>query len=137
MVVIRLSRAGSNKNPFYRIMVADKRKPRDGRFIERVGYYNPLARGLDVPLHILKDRVFYWVSKGAQVTPRVQHLLDLFEKSSIEPPKETAPRAKRSTSKLSKTKGASKKPETAVELKKESSDTQEMVSDEFSTSDEK
>ncbi len=70
MVVIRLARTGSKNNPFYHIVIADKRKPRDGRFIERVGYYNPMARGQDVRLQIESERVDYWLGQGAQASDR-------------------------------------------------------------------
>ena len=75
MVVIRLSRGGSKKRPFYHLTVADQRNPRDGRFIERVGFFNPVARGQEERLRIEQERVDYWVSKGAQPSDRVATLL--------------------------------------------------------------
>ena len=81
MVVIRLARTGSKKNPFYHIVIADKRKPRDGRFIERLGYYNPMARGQDVRLQIEKERVDYWLGQGAKASERVTHLIKILEKT--------------------------------------------------------
>lgn len=75
MVVIRLSRGGSKKRPFYHLTVADQRNPRDGRFIERVGFFNPVARGQEERLRIDRERVEYWVSKGAQPSERVAGLL--------------------------------------------------------------
>lgn len=75
MVVIRLSRGGSKKRPFYHLTVADQRNPRDGRFIERVGFFNPVARGQEERLRIDQERVDYWVSKGAQPSDRVAALL--------------------------------------------------------------
>ena len=75
MVVIRLSRGGSKKRPFYHLTVADQRNSRDGRFIERVGFFNPVARGQEERLRIEQDRVDYWVSKGAQPSDRVAALL--------------------------------------------------------------
>ena len=75
MVVIRLARGGSKKRPFYSINVADARSPRDGRFIERVGFFNPVARGQEESLRVDFERVEYWVSKGAQPTDRVAKLL--------------------------------------------------------------
>lgn len=75
MVVIRLSRGGSKKRPFYHLTVADQRNARDGRFIERVGFFNPVARGQEERLRIERDRVDYWVSKGAQPSDRVAALL--------------------------------------------------------------
>lgn len=75
MVVIRLSRGGSSKNAFYHVMVADRRKSRDGRFIECVGYYNPEARGQDIRLKLEPERIQYWVNKGAKPTERVQYLM--------------------------------------------------------------
>lgn len=75
MVVIRLSRGGSKKRPFYHLTVADQRRARDGRFIERVGFFNPVARGQEERLRIDQERVDYWVSKGAQPSERVAALL--------------------------------------------------------------
>ncbi|OGO93754.1 MAG: 30S ribosomal protein S16 [Coxiella sp. RIFCSPHIGHO2_12_FULL_42_15] len=76
MVVIRLARGGSKKNPFYNIVVADKRKPRDGRFIERIGFYNPMARGEAIRLELAKERAAHWISLGAQPSDRVCKLLE-------------------------------------------------------------
>ncbi|BAO80984.1 ribosomal protein S16 [Serpentinimonas raichei] len=66
MVVIRLSRGGAKARPFYNIVVADKRSRRDGNFIERIGFYNPLAKGGEEPLRVAQDRLSYWLSVGAQ-----------------------------------------------------------------------
>jgi small subunit ribosomal protein S16 len=81
MVVIRLSRGGSKKRPFYHLTVADSRNARDGRFIERVGFFNPIARGQEERLRVALDRVDYWVSKGAQTSDRVAQLLKEFKKA--------------------------------------------------------
>ncbi|NQX89903.1 MAG: 30S ribosomal protein S16 [Halioglobus sp.] len=75
MVTIRLSRGGAKKRPFYHLTVTDSRNPRDGRFIERVGFFNPVARGQEERLRIDTDRVEYWQSQGAQISPRVATLL--------------------------------------------------------------
>ncbi|WP_370278903.1 30S ribosomal protein S16 [Pontibacterium sp.] len=75
MVTIRLSRGGAKKRPFYHLTVADSRNPRDGRFIERVGFFNPTARGQEERLRVNLERVEYWQSKGAQVSDRVAVLL--------------------------------------------------------------
>lgn len=75
MVTIRLALGGSKKRPFYHLTVADSRRSRNGRFIERVGYYNPVARGQEVRLNVEFDRIDYWVGQGAQVSERVQKLL--------------------------------------------------------------
>jgi len=82
MVVIRLSRGGAKKRPFYHVVVADKRCARDGRCIERVGYFNPIASGKDVRLHLNNERMQYWLSQGAQPSDRVQQLLKVFEKEA-------------------------------------------------------
>jgi small subunit ribosomal protein S16 len=76
MVVIRLARGGSKKRPFYNIVVADSRERRDGRYLERVGFYNPMAAGGEEPLRVVFDRVTYWKSVGAQASPTVERLLD-------------------------------------------------------------
>ena len=75
MVVIRLARSGAKKRPFYHLTVADRRRPRDGQYVERVGYFNPGARGQEVRLHVDQERVDYWLSKGAQPSERVAALL--------------------------------------------------------------
>jgi len=81
MVVIRLARGGSKKRPFYHINVADSRNARDSRFIERIGLFNPIARGQEERLRVSLDRVEYWVSKGAQTSERVTDLIKQFKKS--------------------------------------------------------
>ena len=75
MVVIRLSRGGSKKRPFYNIVVANSRQRRDGRFIEKVGFYNPVASGNAEKLRVALDRVSYWTGVGAQVSPTVERLV--------------------------------------------------------------
>lgn len=75
MVVIRLARGGAKKRPFYHITVADRRHPRDGRYIERVGFFNPGARGQEQRLRVDSERVDYWVGKGAKPSDRVAALL--------------------------------------------------------------
>ena len=79
MVIIRLSRGGSKKRPFYHITVADRREPRDGRFIDRLGFFNPIARGQEERLRIDVDAVEGWVAKGAQVSPRVKKLMKEYQ----------------------------------------------------------
>lgn len=75
MVTIRLARGGSKKRPFYHLTVADSRSPRDGRYIERVGFFNPLARGQEERLRVDSDRIDYWLGQGAQTSDRVKTLL--------------------------------------------------------------
>ena len=75
MVVIRLSRGGSKKRPFFNVVAADSRNRRDGRFLERVGFYNPMASGQAEGLRIALDRVEHWVKNGAQVSPTVTRLI--------------------------------------------------------------
>ncbi|MEO0443420.1 MAG: 30S ribosomal protein S16 [Pseudomonadota bacterium] len=75
MVTIRLSRGGSKKRPFYHLTVTDSRRARDGRFIERVGFFNPVARGQEERLRIDNERVDYWISQGAQLSDRVAKLV--------------------------------------------------------------
>lgn len=75
MVIIRLARGGSKKRPFYHLTVTDSRKSRDGRFIERVGFFNPIARGQEESLRIDQDRINHWLSQGAQTSERVAKLL--------------------------------------------------------------
>lgn len=75
MVKIRLARGGAKKRPFYHIVVADNRNKRDGRRIERIGFYNPLAKGQEVRLRVDLERVDYWTGVGAQLSERVQNLV--------------------------------------------------------------
>ena len=75
MVVIRLARGGAKKRPFYHIVVTDKRNARDGRYIERLGYFNPIATGGETKLHLENDRIDHWVKTGAQLSERVKRLL--------------------------------------------------------------
>ena len=75
MVTIRLSRAGAKKRPFYHLTVTDSRLSRDGRFIERVGFFNPVARGKEERLRIDRERIAYWQGQGAQLSQRVAKLL--------------------------------------------------------------
>lgn len=80
MVTIRLARGGAKKRPFYHVVVADKRAKRDGRHIERLGYFNPLAEGGDDRLRLDMERLAYWQSQGAQLTDRVKSLLKEWRK---------------------------------------------------------
>jgi len=83
MVTIRLARHGAKKNPFYHITVADKTASRDGRFIERVGFYNPVAKGQSETLRIDLDRVDHWLAMGAQPTEIVRTLIKKGRKSTV------------------------------------------------------
>ena len=74
MVTIRLARGGAKKKPFYHITVSDKRNSRDGRFIERIGFFNPSARGQEERLRLDTSRLDYWCGQGAQPSPRVATL---------------------------------------------------------------
>ena len=78
MVVIRLARGGSKKRPFYNLVATDSRDRRDGRFIERVGFYNPVANANEERLRIALDRVQYWTGVGAQLSPAVARLVKDF-----------------------------------------------------------
>lgn len=84
MVKVRLSRSGAKKRPFYHIVATESRSPRDGRFIERLGFYNPVARGAEKKLHLDVDRVEYWKVRGASISERVAHLVSLSSKASLE-----------------------------------------------------
>jgi small subunit ribosomal protein S16 len=75
MVTIRLARGGAKKRPFYKIIVADRRRATNGKFIEHIGFYNPLATEKEEKLRVDRERVQYWVSKGAKPTERVAALL--------------------------------------------------------------
>jgi small subunit ribosomal protein S16 len=75
MVTIRLQRGGAKKRPFYQVVVADSRCSRDGRFIEKVGFFNPLARGQEERVRLDLSRVDHWVGQGASLSDRVKKLV--------------------------------------------------------------
>lgn len=75
MVVIRLARGGAKKRPFYNVVVADSRTRRDGRFVERIGFYNPIATEKEEGLRIAQDRLAYWQQQGAQLSLTVARLV--------------------------------------------------------------
>ncbi|MFQ3211563.1 30S ribosomal protein S16 [Candidatus Njordibacter sp. Uisw_039] len=83
MVTIRLARGGSKKRPFYHLTVADQRNPRDGRFIERVGFHNPVARGQEEVTRIDMQRVDFWMEQGAQPSERVAGLIKAARKVAV------------------------------------------------------
>ncbi|MCG5074540.1 30S ribosomal protein S16 [Paraburkholderia silviterrae] len=85
MVIIRLARGGSKKRPFYNIVATDSRNRRDGRFIERVGFYNPVATKGET-LRIAQDRVTYWQENGAQMSPAVERLVKEAQKAAAAQP---------------------------------------------------
>lgn len=85
MVVIRLSRGGAKSRPFFNIIATDSRNRRDGRFIERVGFYNPVAAEGEEGLRIAMDRVTYWTGNGAQLSPTVARLVKDFAKKNAQP----------------------------------------------------
>jgi small subunit ribosomal protein S16 len=82
MVVIRLARGGAKARPFFNIVVADKRNRRDGRFIERIGFYNPIAKGSEESIRIALDRLSHWQGVGAQASPTVERLIAQAAKAS-------------------------------------------------------
>jgi len=83
MVKIRLARGGAKKKPFYSIVATDSRKRRDSGYIERIGYFNPVARGQEVRLQLEEDRLAYWISQGAQISDRVKQLAKEHKDPSI------------------------------------------------------
>lgn len=84
MVTIRLARAGAKKRPFYHVVVTDSRNRRDGRYIERLGFFNPVARGAEVPLNLNQERVDYWLRQGAQPSERVTSLIKKQQKTPVQ-----------------------------------------------------
>ncbi|RPG31958.1 MAG: 30S ribosomal protein S16 [Gammaproteobacteria bacterium TMED92] len=80
MVTIRLARHGAKKSPFYHVTVADQARARDGRFVERVGFYNPVAKGQAESLRLDLDRIDYWMGVGAQPSDRVKKLISMARK---------------------------------------------------------
>lgn len=82
MVTIRLTRGGAKKNPFYHVVVTDSRNARDGRFIERVGFFKPKAAPNEESLRLSQDRIDYWVQHGAKASDRVAQLVKEFAKKA-------------------------------------------------------
>lgn len=122
MVIIRLARGGAKKTPFYSVVVADSRNRRDGRFIERVGFYNPLAKEGVEGLRLNSERIEYWRGKGAQLSDCVARLVKQFTGKSAtaqapaaeKKPAKATPEAKPSAEKpAAKTKAAAKKADEA------------------------
>lgn len=99
MVKIRLARGGAKKKPFYSIVATDSRKRRDSAYIERIGYFNPVARGQEVRLTIEEDRLAYWTGQGAQVSDRVKQLIKEFKDPSIREKRLAAQEAKAAAAK--------------------------------------
>ncbi|CAM4090387.1 30S ribosomal protein S16 [Psychrobacter arenosus] len=84
MVVIRLARGGAKKRPFYQVVVADQRRSRDGRYIENIGFFNPLAKGQEEAFRLNLDMYNAWVAKGAQPSDRVAALAKAYAKTATE-----------------------------------------------------
>ncbi len=82
MVTIRLSRGGSKKRPFYHLTVTNSRSARNGRFLERIGFFNPVARGQEERLRVDADRLAHWVGQGAQLSERVEQLVKESKKAA-------------------------------------------------------
>jgi small subunit ribosomal protein S16 len=82
MVTIRMSRSGAKKHPYYNVVVADSRNKRDGRCIERVGFFNPLAQGQEEKLRLDMERITHWISLGAQTSERVANLIVQAQKAA-------------------------------------------------------
>lgn len=83
MVKIRLARYGTKKRPFYKIIVADSRFSRDGRFIERVGYFDPISKKVPQNIKLNIDRIEYWKKQGAQISERTKKIIKLFNKTEV------------------------------------------------------
>lgn len=124
MVVIRLSRGGTNKRPFYKIMVADKRAARDGSSVEQLGYFNPIATGGEKRLEIDIERVNYWLAKGAQPSDRVRSLLREQAKPELLEKRKTKNLARKERKRVEKAKSkVQDAPEAAAPAKEESAET--------------
>lgn len=81
MLAIRLARGGAKKRPFYTIVATDSRNPRDGRFIENLGFFNPIAKGQEEEIRVNLERYNYWLSVGGQPSDRVRTLVKQYEKA--------------------------------------------------------
>jgi len=123
MLVIRMARAGTNKRPFYHIVVADSRSPRDGRFIERIGHFNPLLpKDKTERLKLDLDKVKDWMKKGAQPSDRVTRFLDaagIMKREKRNNPQKAIPRKERKAQEEAKKAAAGAAPAAAPAAKKE------------------
>lgn len=123
MVRIRLARGGAKKRPFYNVVVTDKLSGRDGRNIERVGYFNPVAVGGEIPLKLDLERIQQWQSEGAQPSERVANLIKRFQKNGLEEaPKRTEPPKSKPKAKAADSSGAATE---ATSTKEPASESQE------------
>ena len=104
MITIRLARTGVKKRPFFHITVADSRMPRDGRFIERVGYFNPIAKGKEIRLKVNQERLDYWLAQGAQVSSRVSSLFEEKDETPEQKIKKEGKKEKKRHTKVAKPK---------------------------------
>jgi len=82
MVVIRLTRGGAKKRPFYHIIATDKRNRRDGRYLERIGFFNPIAQGKELKVNMNRERIGHWISQGAKLSERVAGLVQEWDKKT-------------------------------------------------------
>lgn len=87
MLKIRLSRSGAKKRPYYRIVVTEKAMPRDGRYVELIGFSNPMASGKEQHFHLKEDRYSYWAEKGAQASDTVKRLIKQHSRLNATPEK--------------------------------------------------
>ena len=124
MLTIRLARSGAKKRPFYHVSVADSRMPRDGRFVERVGYYNPIASGQEIRLELDIERIDYWIGQGAQPSDRVLNLLKQNKETPEQTEKRLAIKEQQRQKKLAK-KLANKEPEEAPAAEEEAAPAEE------------
>lgn len=132
MLSIRLASGGAKKRPFYHVVVTDSRNPRDGKHLERIGYFNPIACGGETRLLIEKERLLDWQKKGAQASERVQKLIKEFDKGLTQPkpikqskpmPAKVAPKAEAAeTSEAAPTESDEKPSETNAAEANESKD---------------
>ena len=129
MLTIRLARAGAKKKPFFHITVADSRMPRDGRFIERVGYFNPISRGKEVRLEVNQERIDYWVSQGAQLSERVLTLIEESKETPEEKIKREEKKEKRRLKKVAKSAEKKLKETPVEEVKEEEAPVEEAASE--------
>jgi small subunit ribosomal protein S16 len=111
MVKIRLTRGGAKKRPFYHVVVTDQRNKRDGRYLERLGFFNPIAQGAEVKLRIDAARVEHWVKQGAQLSDRVAELM---KRAAQQPAEPSAAEAKAKSKAKRAAKGKTKAAEAAA-----------------------
>lgn len=129
MIIVRLARGGAKKRPFYHIVVTDSRRPRDSGYLERLGYFNPAAVGGEVPIHLNRERLDYWVTQGSKLSDRVSSIVRKLDRGESFNQSDKKRRVKAKT-KARVAARAAKEAEAATESDDQLTESAEVVSEE-------